>query len=437
MPIRWIVLLSLSLSVLSAGTYTLEALCKKGIASNPKIKSFEHRTSASRSYYDQSIDQYKPHFSISGQVAQQNYTLAYPESNEKFDGTSQQYQLSINQAIYRATLLSAMTDAEERIVLSNLMEDDEKAKLITQILQSAFELEKLKKTIEILTQKEKLLKKAYANIEKKHVLKLASKVEQYQALSMLKQSQSDLAIAHQTYGHMQFNLKLLTKIENVEKYVKTLKFNISAVKKAFSKVNIPALKSKYRQNTQVKLEKQTVKISKIQIDLRSKERYPNIDAVVSYGDSGGNLDSTVRQNDSRAMITLNFPIYQGGYVSDRVEEARFLTLSAQSNAEDLIMNIKISLEKKIQDIRSGLESVAAESVAVKASRKYFEAATESYRSGLGSLTDAYLAEADYHDNRLRLNRAEADIFRSLAEIFYYSGISDYKHVKELQKKYFK
>jgi outer membrane protein len=187
----------------------------------------------------------------------------------------------------------------------------------------------------------------------------------------------------------------------------------------------------------VKLERQTVKISKVQIDLRGSERYPSVDAVVSYGDTGGTLDATVRQNDSRAMITVKFPFYQGGYVTDRVEEARYLVLSAQSNAEDIEMNIKISLEKAIQDIRSGLESVDAESVAVKASGKYFEAATESYRSGLGSLTDAYLAEADYHDNRLRLNNAESRIFNSLAEIYYLSGTSDYQHVKKLQKKFFK
>lgn len=437
MPTRLILLLIFSFSILSAEKFTLSKLCQKGIEQNPRIKSFSYKTAASNSYYDQSIDQYKPHVSIDGQVGQQRYTLGNDEVNQKYDGISRQYSVSVKQSIYRATLLAAMTDAKENIVLSELILEDEKAKLITQILQSAFELVKLQKTIHILTQKENLLEKAYKNIEKKHALKLASKVDRYQSLSMLKKSQSDLAIAHQTYGHMRFNLKLLTKIDDVEKYVKTLKFNISAVKEAYKKVNIPALKSKYKQNTRVKLETQTVKIAKGQIELRGTERYPNVDAVVSYGDSGGTLDATVRQNDSRAMITLNFPIYQGGYVTDRVEEARYLALSAQSNAEDIQMNIKISLEKSIQDIRSGLESVAAESVAVQASKKYFDVAAESYRNGLGSLTDAYLAEADYHDNRLRLNNAESKIFNSLAEIYYYSGVSDYMQVKKLQNKYFK
>ena len=173
------------------------------------------------------------------------------------------------------------------------------------------------------------------------------------------------------------------------------------------------------------------------MELRGAERYPNIDAVISYGDTKGTLDATVRQDDTRAMLTLNFPLYQGGYVSDRVEEARYLTLSAQSNAEDIETNIKISLEKSIQDIISGLESVDSERVAVQASKKYFEAASESYRSGLGSLTEAYLAEADYHDSRLRLNNVESNIFRSLVDIYYYSGESAPNNVKELQRKFFK
>lgn len=437
MPIKWILPLALSFSLLSAQGYTLDQLCKKGIANNSKMKSFAHRTSASNSYYDQSIDQYKPHFNIAAQVAHEEYTLGYAGGEQPYSGISHQYTFSVRQPIYQATLLDSMKDAKERIVLSKLMEEDEKAKLITDILQSTFELKKQKKKIQILMQKEQILQKAHANIEKKHELRFASKVDQYQSLSALNRSQSDLSIATQTYHSMLFNLKMLTKIDNIEKYIETLEFDMNAVKKAFRKNNLSEFKSKYTQNTRVKLEKQTVKISNVQIDLRKDERHPKVDAVVSYGDSGGTLDATVRQKDTRAMITLNFPLYQGGYVSDRVEEARYLALAAQESAEDIETNIKISLEKTVEDIRSGIESVNAEKVAVEASKKYFEAADESYRNGLGSLTDAYLAEATYDDSRLRLVDAESMILSSLAEMYYYSGMSSSKDIEKLQKIYFR
>lgn len=436
MLIKWILLILLTFSQLQAEEYTLVQLCKKGLESNPKMKSFAHKVSASNSFYDQSIDNYKPHFTIDGQLGQQEYTLGSTISEQDYSGKSYQYQFSLKQPIYRANFLKSITDAEEKVMLSKLIEEDEKAKFITQILQNSFDLIKTRKTIRILSQKEKILEKAYENIEKKHRLKLASKVEQYQSLSMLKQSHSDLVVASQTYDQMRFNLKTLTKLDNVEIYTKTLEFNMDAIKNTFKNVNISHLESAYTQNTRVKLERQTVEISKVQIDLRASERQPNLDLVVSYGNSGGTLDMTIRQNDSRAMLALNFPIYQGGYVTDRVEEARYLSLAAQESADDVEMSIKISLEKKIQDIRSGIESVDAERVAVEASKKYFEAAMASYRNGLGSLTDAHLAEADYFDNRIRLINTESSIFISLAEIYYYSGIANVEHVQSLQKKYF-
>lgn len=438
MPIKPILFLSLFLSLLGAEEYSLETLCKKGVENNPKIKSFSYKTSASHSFYDQSVDHYKPHFSIDGQVAQQDYTLEDSSgSSQNFNGISHQYQFTLKQPIYRANLLNAMIDAEERVTLARLMEEDEKAKLVTQILQSSFELIRLRDIIQVLKQKETILEKAYENIEKKHTLQLASKTEQYQSLSMLKKAQSDLIVAGQSYDNMVFNLKMLTKIDNVEKYIQSLNFDTDAIKISFGTIELAALKSSYIKNTRIKLERQTVNIARAQIKLRKSERYPNIDFVASYGDSGGTLDATVRQDDSRAILALNFPLYQGGYVSDRVEEARFLLLSSEKNAENLEMNIEISLDKKIQDIRSGLESVKAESIAVEASKKYFEAATISYTNGLGSLTDAYLAEADYHDNRLRLIDTKANIFSSLAEIYYYCGISSYPQVNKLQKKYFR
>ena len=437
MPIRYVVVFLFFLSLLNARQYTLETLCKKAIETNPNIKSYSYRTSASNSYYKQSIDQYKPHFNISGQLAKQDYTLTYSQGDEKYNGLSHQYQFTIKQPVYRPTLFYAMDDAKKRIVLARLMEEDEKAKLVTQILQNTFELIRLKKNIRILTQKSKLLEKAYINLEEKHTLKLASKADLYQSLSMLKQSHSDLAIAKQTYHQVLFNLRMLTKTKNVEKYLAYLDFNMNAVKKAFGKLNLASLKAQYIHNTRVKLEEQTAKIAEGQIAMRNSERYPQIDAVLSYGDSGGTIDTTTRQKDSRAMLTLNFPIYQGGYVSDRVEEAHFLALSAKSSAEDILMNIKISLEKSIQDIRSGIESFNADTVAVQASKKYFDATVTSYKNGMGSLTDAYLAEADYHDYRLRRVNTESHIFSALAEIYYYSGIANFKYIKKLQKKYLK
>ncbi len=437
MPTKLLLLFVFSFSLLNAGKYSLAALCEKGIQNNPKIKSLAHRSSASHSMYDQSISRYKPQLNISGQYGNQNYDLGSSDNMQKYQGIAYNYQFSLKQPIYRAQLLHSIKDAEAKEKMSKLVEIDEKAKLVTRILQVSIELTRQRKIIAILTKKVSLLGKANENIQKKYHMQLASGADTFQSQAMLQQSKSDLIKAKQSYDYNLYNLRLLTKYEDVEKYISSLQFDIPAINKAFKKAKLREIKNSIDNNTQIKLDRQLINIARVQIGMRNSERSPQFDAVLSYGDAGGSLDAVTRQNDSRAMVTLNFPLYQGGYVDDRVEEAKYLLMATQSDAENSRMNIRISMEKALQNIKGGLASVKAQKSAVEASRKYFEGAMESYKSGVASLTDAYLAESDYRENQLRLANSESDIYISLAEVYYFSGIADCKHVKRLQKKYFK
>ncbi len=266
-------------------------------------------------------------------------------------------------------------------------------------------------------------------------MQLASSADSFQSLAMKQQGKSDLIRANQTYEYKLYNLRLLTKYEDIEKYITPLRFNIPAVSKEFKKANLAAIKESISNNTRLKLDLQSVQIAKVQIGLRNSARSPQFDAVLSYGDAGGTIDNTIRQDESRAMLTLNFPIFQGGYVDDSVQESKYLYYAAQEDAENTRLNIKISMEKALQDIKGGLESVKAEESASVASKKYFDGMTKSYRSGVASLTDAYLAEAEYHDSLLRLVNRKADIFLSLAAAYYYGGKANFRYVQELQQKF--
>lgn len=435
MPIRWAVPLILCLSIASAQEHTLSNLCQKAIKGNPKIKSFSYKSSASGSRYDQSVDQYKPHLNISGQYSRQNYKLGNETQVYPFLGNSYGYNISLSQPLYRAQLLHAMTDAKAREKLAKLQEKDEKAKLITQILQVSIALIREREIVNILEKKVSLLEKAYENIKQKHKLKLVSGADSFQSLAMMQQAKSDLVKARQTYKYKLYNLRLLAKQKEVEAYITPLHFNIPAVEKDFRNAKLNAIRKHVGNNTRLRLDEQSVQIAKVQIGLRNSERSPQIDATLSYGDAGGTIDSTVRQDNSRAMLTLNFPIYQGGYVDDRVEESKYLYFAAREEAQNTRLNIKISLEKALQDIKSGLESVKAEEAAAAASKKYFEGMLKSYQGGVASLTDAYLAEAEYRDSLLRLVNRKADTYLSLVAVYYYIGKANIRNIRDLQRKY--
>jgi len=415
----------------------LSQLCQKGLKNNPKIKSYRHKTSASHSYYKQSIDQYKPHLSISGQYGYQRYNLGTDRDKQLYDGATYDYTFALTQPIYRPKLIHSIKDADARKQLAHIEQKDQEARLVTQILQASIEVLRDKKIINILEKKTALLQKAYDNIHKKYKAKLATNSDLFQAKAMLHQSRSELIQSKQKYDYDKYNLKLITKVKNVDRYINHIDFNIKALNQIKKKADITKFKKLIDRNTQVKYYKKLIDIAKIQIDIRGSERMPNIDAVVSYGDAGGSLDAVTRHDSSRAMLTLSFPIYQGGYVTDRVEEAKFLLLSSIEEFNNLKQNISISIEKAISNIKSGIETIQAQKVALNASKQYFESSIQSYKNGMASLTDAYLAESDYRDNQIKLTNMQADLYLSISEVYYYAGMSQVDNIKRLEKRYFK
>jgi len=437
MPIRFVIILFLLYTSVDADSRSLMKLCELGLKNNPKIKGYHHRVVASHSAYDQSVDQYMPHLDISGQYGVQNYRYESSVGTTPYRGLSYNYQLRLTQPLYRSRLLHMMKDAHARETLTQLQEKDEKAKLIAQILQAAIEVVRQKKTIALLEKKSVLLEKAYTTIIDRYNVKLASSTEKSQSLAKLERSRGELIKAKQVYSYNLYNLRLLTKYDNVARYTDSLSFNIPAVEKAFLRANFNRIKGSIQHNTRIVLDEQSTQIAKIQIGLRNSERAPKFDAVLSYGDAGGTIDYVTRRNDSRAMVQLSFPLYQGGYVDDRVKEAKYLYMAALEDTENTRQTIKISMEKALQDIKGGLASIQAQRSAVTASKKYFDGTIESYKSGMQSLTDVYLAESDYYDNQLRLIDNEADVLSSVAEVYYYSGKATLKQIKTLQKHYFK
>jgi len=437
MPIKVIVLSVLLFSSLYAKSDSFLKLCQYGIRNNPGIKSYAHKIAASHSAYNQSVDQYMPHFDMSGQYGIQNYSYESSIGTTPYQGLSYNYQLRLTQPVYRAQLLHMMTDAKAKETLTKLQEKDEKAKLITQILQASVEVIRQRKIIEILEKKTALLEKAYETIIDRYTAKLATSTDKSQSLAKLERSRGELVKARQIYSYNLYNLRLLTKYEHVEKYIATLSFNIPAVRKAFRKANFKRIKNSIYHNTRIMLDEQSTQIAKIQIGLRNSERSPKLDAVMSYGDAGGTIDYVTRRNDSRAMLQLSFPLYQGGYVDDRVKEAKFLYMAALEDTDNTRLNIKISMEKALHDIKGGLASVSAQCSAVDASKKYFEGTIENYKNGMQSLTDVYLAESDYYDNRLSLINNESDVLSSIMLMYYYSGRANLKNVQTIQTKYFK
>jgi len=187
-------------------------------------------------------------------------------------------------------------------------------------------------------------------------------------------------------------------------------------------------------NTQMSLSKLYLEIARNEVDSRKVERYPTLDLKLSYSDTD-TTDSITRRNDIRAMLELSFPIYQGGYVSDRVNEALELYNASKEDLKNTKIESTISLEKYWQQIMSGLQTYLAKESAQTAAKIYFKTARNAYEQGVQSLTDAYLAEADYYDAQVQVINSAAELLNAILNIYYVTGSATCNKIEEFEKNY--
>jgi len=422
MPTRFLILsITLFTTWTSASVpETLQQLCKSALQHHPKIRAAHHRTLAGEYAYQQAIDRYKPRLSIDANFGYDKYDYDYPEKKVVYEDTITQYTVSLTQPIVRLVDWNRIDDAKLRKKATAIQEEDEKAKLLTQIVQTVIELSRLQEIQKLNQKKVEIFAQAYKTIKVKYKLHFSSNPELLQAKQKWMQAKSDLAQINQYLQNRKHQLKLLTGLHTIPSKIYTKQFSILSNKELFNNTHYQALINTMKKSTQIKLYQTYLEIAQNDIKTRKYERYPTLDAKLSYGDTDS-TDSIQRTNESRAMLYLNFPFYQGGYVSDRVDEGMEMKEAALADLQNIRLSIQVSIEKDWEDIQNGLETLQAQKVAHQAASAYFKTAVSSYKNGLGSLTDAYLAEADMHDAAIAIINTQAKILTSLVDLYYYAG----------------
>jgi len=131
------------------------------------------------------------------------------------------------------------------------------------------------------------------------------------------------------------------------------------------------------------------------------------------------------------------PVYQGGYIKDRVNEAKVLYFSARQDLNNAKLEAKISIQKSWEQIRSNIETLKAIKSAEIASKQYYDTTLIARKNGLQSLRDVYSAKIEYNNViRDRVN-FETQILYGILSLYYATGKATSKQIAKFEKSYLK
>jgi len=102
----------------------------------------------------------------------------------------------------------------------------------------------------------------------------------------------------------------------------------------------------------IKLALLDIDISKHEMKSNRSQHYPTVDLIATYDysdtSSGSRLGRTTRESNTIGL-TVNFPIYQGGYQSSKVEESRYKYKNAKVSLDQLRRSIKRDITDKVNN----------------------------------------------------------------------------------------
>lgn len=401
---------------LSNGKYNLQSAMWLAVSWHPEIKRAKAETQRLKSVIDEVKSAYYPNveMGLNSGMEKDDYTNDNNKTN--------QLNLSLEQMIYD------FGSTGDRVELSEL-----------NVVSASYEVEK--EVNDILYQ----TIGAYLQIVRYHQLSAAAK-ERIDGFSKIKEiTKKRVALgASAESDHSQASLRVAESlslyndyISQYKKWSETLDYLLNKKVAANIIMKIPAeVEQLYNKvlrdnptNTDspaIRIARAKLDIAKKQVDVQRNEYYPKITLKPYYEHdftSQSSSGSASRNRDRYgAFVNVKVPLYQGGSVSSKIQQAQEALMSAQfnldaeqHNARQKIMefssqmrNTKISLENKLERERS----------AIRTRNLYL---SQYLELGTRSFSDLTSAESEIHQTKTDIINSNYTVANLSLESLYYAG----------------
>ena len=381
------------LLIISANTYSADIMdiYNRSLKFNADLKIISNEYKISEEIYNQTSSSIFPDISITANTQEVNVNK-YTGSGSQNDYDTENASLTITQPLLRLYFFDELNKARSIINKSEINLEEYKKDLIIKSAELYFNLINAKNNLTAGSIKsdfssvqyesaKKLFNNGYiSNIELskyKNDYDLALVEEQIlkNDLDMLKQdvyifTGREVLDIH-NLDHM---IDIPFKIYEIDPIVTKAMISFDSIKSALLDVNI----------------------SKNEMKSNQSKYYPTIDltATYDYSDvtSGSRLGKSTRESNTIGL-TVNFPIYQGGYQKSKVSEARYKYKNAKINLDYLRRTVKKDIMDNINN-----HSLLKKLVIVK--RDNYNDTNESYVTLLkgsqsGIYTDVEIKIAKY------------------------------------------
>lgn len=336
-------------------------------------------------------------------------SLGQKSTNKFIVSFKNEYQLNavLNQTLFSfGRVGNAIQGARDYDRLSRFQFEAQKQAVLTQVKKAFYQILLLQRILEVARQSEQSAQDNYANVKTKFDAGVAAEFDLLQAEVRWQNAIPETMLASKNYELAVNQLKVLLDLPETET------MNLVGDLETFparpdSLSFVQVLKQRPDYNALVWEES----LQKRRIAVEFSNHLPTLSGTAIYT-YGARSDAYRLENDNDnfiAGLSLNVPIFSGGYTSAQVQKARIDLEKIQTRMHIARDNFALELKNAALRMREAEQRIKAAFKSVRTAQRAFEIAETRAQNGLAT----------------QLELKDSRIFLDQAQLGYYAAIYDY------------
>ena len=394
-----------------------------------KIKNNDHKIS--EELYNQTASTIFPEVSIIANTEENNINKYVGPGSTK-DYTSETASLKITQPLLRLYFFDELNKANSKIDKSRINVNNFKKDLLIKSTDLYFTLINLKNNYRANFIKTEMMSKKLDNAKKLYQNGYITNIELNRYKNSFSLADVELEISHNQLELAKQDVYMFTGKDILE--IHNLNHMIGI---PISNYDVESLTSTAMVTfDNIKIAMLDVDISKNEIESNKSKHFPTIDltATYDYSDVRGGARFGVTTRESNTVgLTLNFPIYQGGYQNSKISEAKYKYQNAKLNLDQLRRSVRRDINDKINT-----HNLLKKVILVK--RDKYNDSNENYKTMISGYKKGIYSDIDLKESEYNLIIAKNELISSTLEymstdlsIKKYSSELSLRHIEDINK----
>ncbi len=373
------------------------------IKSDPRLRAAEYRREATAENKTQAWANLLPQLGATGDWSKGNTVTTIPEVDfrDEKTKTSRSYGLRLQQSLYSQANYEQLDVARGQITQADAIYRIAFLNFLLRVSDSYFLVLTLMDGVTFAEAEELALKRQFEQAEQRFEVGLTAVTDVHEAKASYDNARARAIVARNNLADSKEELKVLTgqyfeefdALQEVLPLVEPDPFDADRwVEIALS--NNPSVLSS----------RAAVEIADSNMRLARTGHFPTLDLVATYNDFENSkfvirndfqeplFRTALGVDDTTISLQLNIPIYQGGVVSSRTRQARYLMDATGQDLDDVQRATVRSTQNAFRAILAGIQEVEAFEQARVSAESALEATQAGFEVGTRTIVDVLIAQ---------------------------------------------